>query len=92
MTISPLLTARMEDQNICYVDDKIDESCPIRISVTMSDHSPNTVMLMQYVDFVHVLRLYFDKGCMRFRDMRAKEAFIKMIAYSKVSSSVMIVV
>lgn len=73
---------QFQDQNICYVDDKIDESCPIRISVTMSDHSPNTVMLMQYVDFVHVLRLYFDKGCMRFRDMRAKEAFIKMIAYS----------
>lgn len=68
-------------ENIIYIDESIDESCKFKLSVTVGDHDINYVMVRQYGDFIYLLRDYFEHGCMRFRNMRCKEALIKLISY-----------
>ena len=69
------------ESNIIYIDEKIDETCKLKISVTIGDHDINYVMVRQYADFIYILRDYFEHGCMRFKNMRCKEALIKLISY-----------
>lgn len=64
-----------------YCDDKADYTYPQRISVTTDDHNVNYVMLQRNNMFIAQLRFYFEHGAFRFKDLRSKEALLKLISY-----------
>lgn len=68
-------------EGVIYCDDKPDTSYPHKLAVTTEDHNINYVMLKANKIFVDLMRFYFDKGCFRFKDLRSKEAVMKMISY-----------
>lgn len=64
-----------------YVDDKSDSTFRLKITVTTEDHAINYVMLKRNDMFISTLRLYFEKGCFRFKDLKCKEALLKALSY-----------
>lgn len=64
-----------------YVDDKCDSTFRLKITVTTDDHEINYVMLKRNDIFLSTLRLYFEKGCFRFKDLKCKEAVLKALSY-----------
>lgn len=66
---------------VIYCDNKADSSYPYKLSVTTEDHNVNYVMLRKSDVFISNMRYFFDRGCFRFRDMKCKEAIMKMLSY-----------
>lgn len=69
------------DLGILYCDNRPDETHKTKLSVTTADHNINYVMLKSNDMFLTQLRWYFDKGCFRFKDLRAKDAVLKALCY-----------
>lgn len=69
------------DSGVIYCDDHDDESYKFRISITTEDHQINYVMLKRNDLFVNNMRFYFERGCFRFKDLRCKEAVMKLVSY-----------
>lgn len=68
-------------EGIVYCDNHPDASFPFRIAVTTNDHKINYVMLKSNEDIIVVLRFYFERGCFRFKDLKSKEAVMKLVSY-----------
>ena len=66
---------------LIYVDDHVDATFKYKISVTTEDHQINYVMLKSNDMFIANMRYYFERGCFRFKDLRCKEALMKLISY-----------
>lgn len=66
---------------IIYCDDKADRTFRTRITVTTEDHSINFVMLKRNDFFLSNLRMLFERGCFRFKDLRCKEAVLTALSY-----------
>jgi hypothetical protein len=66
---------------IIYCDDKPDSSYRYKIAVTTDDHQINYVMLNRNDLFISNMRLLFERGCFRFKDLRCKEAVMKLVSY-----------
>lgn len=64
-----------------YVNDRSDSTFRLKITVTTDDHEINYVMLKRNDIFLSTLRLYFEKGCFRFKDLKCKEAILKALSY-----------
>lgn len=69
------------DEGIVYCGTHADRTNPFRISVTTDDHNVNYVMLNRNNIMITTLRYYFERGCVRFHDLRCKEAFMRMVSY-----------
>ncbi len=69
------------EQGIIYCDDKADMTFPFKLTVTANDHDINYVMLKRNDMFISSLRYYFDKGCFRFKDLKCKDAILKILSY-----------
>lgn len=69
------------DRGILYVDDHADRTFRFKITVTTEDHQLNYLMLKRNDLFLSTLRLYFEKGCFRFKDLRCKEALLRSLSY-----------
>ena len=69
------------DEGCIYVDDRSDDTFRLKITVTTDDHEINYVMLKKNDMFLSTLRLYFEKGCFRFKDLKCKEAVLKALSY-----------
>lgn len=70
-----------DDEGIVYMDNRPDESYPEKITVTVEDHRTNYVMLANNSYFIQQLRYFFEKGCFRFRDLKCKEAALRLLSY-----------
>ena len=70
-----------DDLGIVYCDNKADLTFPVKISVTLSDHNVNYVMLKNNEFFIDTLRYYFTHGCFRFKNQRCKEAVLNLLKY-----------
>ena len=66
---------------IIYCDDKADRTFRTRIAVTTEDHNINYVMLKRNDFFLSNLRVLFERGCFRFKDLRCKEAVLTALSY-----------
>ena len=66
---------------IIYCDDKADRTFRTRITVTTEDHNINYVMLKRNDFFLSNLRVLFERGCFRFKDLRCKEAVLTTLSY-----------
>lgn len=69
------------ESGFIYCTDKADKTFPTKIAVTTDDHNVNYIMLKRNEFFISNLRFFFEKGCMRFKDLRCKEAVMKAISY-----------
>lgn len=69
------------NEGIIYCDNRPDTTYPFKISVTTDDHNINYVMLRRNDMFVTQMRYFFERGVFRFKDLRCKEAVMKMISY-----------
>lgn len=69
------------DSGYIFIDDRADKTYKYRIAVTTEDHNVNYVMLKKNDTFIANLRFLFSKGCVRFKDLRCKEALLKAISY-----------
>lgn len=69
------------EKGFIYVDDKIDSSFKYKITVTTEDHEINYVMLRRNDMFIANMRMFFEKGCFRFKDLKCKEAVLKALSY-----------
>lgn len=69
------------DDGVIYCDDRCDETYKYKISVTTEDHNINYVMLKRNDLFISNMRFYFERGCFRFKDLRCKEAVMKLVSY-----------
>lgn len=69
------------DEGIVYCDNHPDTTYPYKISVTTEDHNVNYVMLRRNDLFIAQMRYLFERGAFRFKDLRCKEAVMKLISY-----------
>lgn len=69
------------DEGIVYCDKRVDDSFPIRITVSANDHDVNYVMLKRSDMFLSTMRYYFERGCFRFKDIECKEIVLKALSY-----------
>lgn len=69
------------DEGVIYCDDHDDETFKFKIALTTADHRVNYVMLRTNDLFVQNMRYYFERGCFRFKNLRCKEAVMKLISY-----------
>lgn len=70
-----------EEAGVIYCDDRPDITYKYKISVTTDDHNVNYVMLKVNDAFIQNMRWFFEHGCFRFKDLRCKEAILKLISY-----------
>lgn len=66
---------------IIYCDDKPDVTFKNKLTVTTEDHNINYVMLKRNDLFLTSLRYYFERGALRFKDLRCKEAVLTALSY-----------
>lgn len=70
-----------KDKGVYYVSNKVDPTFPINYALTTTDHTPNYVMLFKYSHnpTVKELMLAYSYGCVRFEDIRCKQAFEEFV-------------
>lgn len=69
------------DIGIIYCDDKADNTFYLKISVTTDDHQINYVMLKRSSNFISTMRFFFERGCLRFKNLECKEAVLCALSY-----------
>lgn len=70
-----------DHDGLIYCDNRPDGNYPTRIAVTTDDHNINYVMLRNNDLFISNMRYFFEHGCFRFKDMKCKEAVLKLLSY-----------
>ena len=70
-----------DSAGIIYCDNKPDTTYPNKIAVTTDDHNINYVMLKNNEMFITNMRFFFEQGCFRFKDLKCKEAVLKLLSY-----------
>ena len=66
---------------LIYCDNRPDTTYPNKIAVTTDDHNINYVMLKSNEMFIMNMRYFFEQGCFRFKDLKCKEAILKLLSY-----------
>lgn len=69
------------DAGVVYCDESVDLDYPCKICVSTKDHDINYIMLRENSLILSTLRYYFEKGCVRFKNLKCKEAFIKALSF-----------
>ena len=67
------------DLGIIYCDTSVDNTFPVKLSVTTNDHDINYVMLKANDLLIYKIKYYFNKGCFRFKDLNCKKAILKIV-------------
>ena len=70
------------EDGFIYVSDKADSTFKFRIAVDLPDHSTNYVLLSHYDSYIANLRFLFDHGSVRFKNLKCKSAFMRLLNYS----------
>ena len=70
------------EDGFLYVSDKADGTFKLRIAVDLPDHSTNYVLLSHYDSYIANLRFLFDHGSVRFKNLKCKSAFMRLLNYS----------
>lgn len=66
---------------VVFCDKSVDYQYPLKITVDTADHKLNYVMVSSNFILIQKLRYYFEHGCMRFKDLQAKEAILKALSF-----------
>lgn len=66
---------------IVYCGLEVDNTFPIKLSLTTESHDINFVMIRNNPLIIGNLRYYFERGCFRFKDLNCKEVITTLIGY-----------
>lgn len=66
---------------IVYCDTNVDTLNPNKLSVTTDDHNINYVMLSQYSPFLQQLKMLFERGAFRFKNLQCKAAILAALSF-----------
>lgn len=69
------------NDGLVFCTSHADSTFPVKLSVTTEDHNVNYVLIKTYQMLFMQLRYYFERGCFRFTDLKAKEALMCAISY-----------
>lgn len=69
------------DSGVIYCDTSVDNSFPLKVAASASDHQVNYVMLKQNELLISTLRWYFERGAFRFKNLSCKDAILKLLSY-----------
>lgn len=69
------------EQGIVYIDTSVDMQFNVNISATLDDHTVNHIMMHRGAPIIAMLKNYFDRGCIRFRNIACKECLFALITY-----------
>lgn len=67
------------NRGVYYVDKKVDNSYPLRITTDSSSHNSQTIFGGNIIT-IKILRDAFNKGLIRFKDIECKNAIIKSLS------------
>ena len=70
------------DEGIIYCDDKADLDFPTKIAVTTDDFKINYIMLKKNSTLISALKIYFERGLFRFKNLSCKECIFNLLSYS----------
>ena len=72
---------RDDRMGLMYVSEDYDPSYPLKYSLSMADHSPNTLMVksIRSIPVWRVATILFQQGKMRFETGKAKAAWINVM-------------
>lgn len=69
------------NNGVYYVSYDHDPNWPIRLTLKLSDHTINTMMLRTYKTSCKTLKQAFEMGMVRFEDLSCKDMFIDFIGF-----------
>ncbi len=70
------------DQNLIYIDTSFDEYFPVKITCNPQDHEEGFTLIGSSDSVVILLRMYFERGQVRFKNQLAKSALFSILRYS----------
>lgn len=69
------------DDMICYCDNRPDMYYPTKIAISAEDHNATFLIMQRNNEILMKLRLFFDLGKMRFKNLECKECIMQAIGY-----------
>jgi hypothetical protein len=66
---------------LLYITKTSDNTYPITISVSLTDHDRNTTMKNQYTPLIKAMRTYYNVGSVRFQNLACQNAFMMLVSY-----------
>lgn len=69
------------DEGVIYCDKSPDITYTYKIAIDTESHNINYVMLKGNDMFIQNMRYFFERGCFRFKDLKCKEAIMRMVSY-----------
>lgn len=68
-------------EGLIYCDSTSDGTNRNKIVIDTPDHNVNFVMLKRNDMFIMQLRMFYEKGCFRFKNLKCKEVIMKAVGY-----------
>lgn len=75
-----LYSIKLTDSGLLYVDNKIDNSFPVKYSFRYIDHKENFKMLSHNSYHLELFKSYFNRGDCRFKNQLCKKMFFSLIS------------
>jgi len=69
------------EYGVVYCDKNVDSQFPLKLTVDTEDHRINYVMVNNNFLLIQRLRWYFERGCMRFKDLQSKDAILHALSF-----------
>ena len=68
------------EAGIIYCDNSPDLTFPYKITVSAADMDINYIMLSKNDFFIQLIKKYFEKGCLRFKNLDCKKVIFKLLS------------
>ena len=68
------------EAGIIYCDNSPDLTFPYKITVSAADMDVNFIMLSKNDFFIQLIKKYFEKGCLRFKNLDCKKVIFKLLS------------
>lgn len=69
------------NENLVYCDESVDSNFPVKITISSAEHTNNFAMMRTQPFLIEQLRMCFEYGNFRFRNLNCKEAVLKLVSY-----------
>ena len=68
-----------DDSNVYYVDENVDHDYPIKLVSSKNLHDSDFVLDNNVKNMINCLKVVFEKGLFRFKNLQTKNAVIEML-------------
>lgn len=68
------------EAGVIYCDTSADMSFPLKITLSADDMDINYLMLTKNDFFIQIIKRYFEKGCLRFKNLDCKKVIFRLLS------------